>query len=298
MFRELNRNSCNSSLYLICIIIVIILIVLLSIYIIKGMCRPRAPPTNETENYIISSGGVVPTGKNSFVSNGTILTNQMLDKPSKEVMDTSKSHITDHDKDPAHVEHIDKVMENGAKIRDILRKGDENNILSRDDLKEAAKMMHEAETEHGIFKRTSGAPRKLVIAEPGVSIPVLECNGSNGGKHVPMLERGKSQKIIATDKIHVIPRYDIGSEGCVFDKDFHSSTVFNNYTPDKIITEIETDGVSKSKAIRDNLYTVNNNRIKMKTAYDKTSDYALKRASTPRAGESGFRVDSRALLVN
>lgn len=237
--------------------------------------------TSTSESYLTISPSSTAIGKDQIYSPEYIQTNQEIsgNKTFSDFVDAIKSGtrnaITDQDVKDEHDERIDKVIQKGNEVANILKKSANNNILTREEMKQAALAYHAGEDSSiAVFQRAN-TPGSMILSNERV--PVLD---TPKGKHNPFIEgRGAGRhNMVATHSIYKVPYYDMDPFD-VIGTNFNSSKVFMKGSDSKIPTDI-TSSNDRMKKVSENLYKVNGNRLSFRNSDGTTSDYTLGSNST------------------
>lgn len=256
----------------ICGVLVVIAIVVALIYLINSCFGG----SSSSEGYLTISPNATAISNDQIYSPEYIQTNQEIagSKTFSDFVDAIKSGarnaITDQDVKDEHDERIDKVIQKGNEVANILKKSANNNILTREEMKQAALAYHAGEDSSiAVFQRAN-TPGSMILSNERV--PVLD---TPKGKRNPFIEgRGAGRhNMVATHSIYKVPYYDMDPFD-VIGTNFNSSKVFMKASDAKIPTDI-TSSNDRMKKVSENLYKVNGNRLSFRNSDGSTSDYTL-----------------------
>ena len=305
-----SNKKCGNKLYLICIIILVILIVLCVYYLIKQSCKKRVSipppkcncekddftPSPKKENYIVSSGKVTDLGDGKYISSGNFHTSQELEK---DVSVDKNGQLKDFKDDPFVSKDSETKHSPNPIIWDTIERAKNHEILTDKQMQEAAKAYQQSALEGvSLYDRGTTLPKKMILSnEP---VPVLKYRGDNKQSVPDFRERSKGNTLVVAREIYEVPYYEFDGPKPKFQKGDKIFTKINS--EDKIAMPISTNDTksSRSQAIADNVYSVNNGKITLKglNGNEDVSYVRTKPESTSHYSAEMFRIDNHANLVD
>ena len=278
----------TQTLYIVMIAILVIIIICAVIYLCRSSfynrifspdVTPNVNPPQDKESYVISNGPVTQVKKDVYASDsGKILTNQFASKSFKDmtadIRNGTQTNLTDHEIDPWFNNKVDRMVSDGIATRDILKKMQSNNVLTKDEMKQVATKYHEGSaSDLAMFNRVKPRPKKLIIAEGAV--PVLDIDEKTR-KNYPSFDRAKSNKMIAADRIVRVKPYSFDPTNPLGDGfHFTQGGFMKANDADKIVYNLNTDGDNSAKiqAIKENIYNIDNGKVSLKGVDGSITDY-------------------------
>lgn len=314
------NNSEPTAIYVICIILLFLLIICAVLYLIRNKI-PLIPPDDsadigynedsevgtsadsEKEEYVVSYSKVNQPKKDVYATNdgSKILTNQYASRSFKDMMNDIKSgrkpFLTDHDVDPLNNGQLDKVLAKGDRISGIMKKARNNEMLTRDEMRNAAMAYHEASNHDiSLMSRALSGTKKLLLVDGAV--PVLDVDEDSKDLY-PRFDAAKSNRVLASDRIIKVKPYEFDARNPL-GRDIRSTHLFRKGgKEDRVILNLATEGgdrKSRAMTISDRIYNVSNGKVSIKDPDGKRTDFNV--GNIIPSNDNKYLVDVNANIIS